>query len=167
VDLHLRRATSDDAEGVAYVYVESWNQALVPSLPPRVLDSEQTARWRHDLKAASLRWWLAQSGESVIGFVGTGPSRDPADAELGELDTIAVSPSAWRRGVGRRLMDVAVHDLVEAGYRQAVVWTLADYESGRHFYEATGWHTSGESRADGQQIAFRRHPAGLRARRRK
>ena len=59
---------------------------------PRVLDPEQVARWSRDLDAGRVQWWLAESGGSVVGFVGTGPSRDPIDPDLGELDTIAVAP---------------------------------------------------------------------------
>ncbi|WP_414690517.1 GNAT family N-acetyltransferase [Nocardioides sp.] len=76
-------------------------------MPPRVLDPEQVARWERDLDARSLRWWVAEGGgPSVVGFVGTGSSRDPLDRDLGELDTIAVSPPWWRHGVGSRLMSL-------------------------------------------------------------
>jgi GNAT superfamily N-acetyltransferase len=156
VDFHVRQATSEDAEQVAGVYVASWNAGFGHLMPPRVLDPEQVARWQRDLDAGRIHWWLAEVGASVIGFAGTGPSRDPVEPGLGELDTIAVSPSAWRHGVGTRLMDVAVRDLRRAGYRRGVLWTLAGYEQGSRFYEATGWHASGEHRDGGRQIAFRR-----------
>ena len=160
VEFRLRRATSDDAERVAEVYVSSWNEGFAHLMPPRALDREQVARWELDLATERLSWWLAESNTSVIGFAGSGPSREPIDPELGELDTIAVAPRAWRRGVGRRLMDVAVGDLVDAGYRQAILWTLADYPPGMEFYEATGWRASGEVRDSGLQIAFRRSLLG-------
>jgi GNAT superfamily N-acetyltransferase len=74
---------------------------------------------------------------------------------MGELDTIAVAPAAWRHGVGRKLMECALDALRTAGYEQGILWTLADYEQGRTFYEATGWRSSGEIRDSGRQIAFR------------
>ena len=83
------------------------------------------------------------------------PSRDPLEPGLGELDTIAVRPSAWRHGVGRLLMEAALADLVAAHFGEGILWTLADYGRGRDFYEATGWHASGETRDAGRQIAFR------------
>jgi N-acetylglutamate synthase-like GNAT family acetyltransferase len=155
VDFHVRLASPTDAEGIARVYVTSWNEGFAHLMPLRVLNPEQVARWSQDLGARRVRWWLAESGESVVGFVGTRPSRDPKDPDLGELDTIAVSPSAWRHGVGRRLMDSALDDLRAAGHREAILWTLADYEQGRSFYEATGWLASDEVRDAGRQIAFR------------
>lgn len=152
----MRRAVAADAAAVAQVYVASWNSGFAQLMPARVLDSAQVARWARDLRDPQVRWWVAQSGTAVVGFVGTGPSRDPVDPDLGELDTIAVAPTAWRRGLGRRLMRVGLDDLFRAGHGESILWTLADYEPGRSFYEATGWRRSGEMRHSGRQIAFRR-----------
>jgi ribosomal protein S18 acetylase RimI-like enzyme len=156
VDLLVRRASPADARLVAEVYVASWNEGFAGLMPPRVADREQVDRWERDLDDGPVRWWLAQDGHRVLGFVGTGPSRDPIDADLGELDTIAVAPSAWRRGVGRCLMRAALDDLLEAHHREGILWTLAEYGQGRKFYEATGWRAYGEVRDAGRQIAFRR-----------
>jgi GNAT superfamily N-acetyltransferase len=156
VDFEVRRASLEDAGRVARVYVASWNEGFGPLLPRRVLTSEQVARWERQLDFASLRWWVAERAGSLLGFAGTGPSRDPIDPHLGELDTIAVDPTAWRQGVGRRLMGMALSDLVGGGYREGIVWTLADHRPARLFYEATGWHVSGEVRDRGRQIALRR-----------
>jgi N-acetylglutamate synthase-like GNAT family acetyltransferase len=156
VEFCVRRATADDAEGVAEVYVASWNEGFAHLMRPRAFDREQVARWERDLDTGSVQWWLAERGSAVIGFAGTGPSRDPIESDLGELDTIAVAPSNWRHGVGSRLMERTLDDLAGAGYRQGIVWTLADYPEARKFYEATGWHTSGEVRDAGVQIAMRR-----------
>lgn len=161
MDLLLRRATPADAEEIADVYVASWNEGFAGLMPGRVLDREQVDRWRRELGEGSMRWWLAHDNGRVFGFAGTGPSRDPIDPGLGEVDTIAVAPAAWRRGVGRCLMAAALDDLLDAHYRESILWTLADYTQGREFYEATGWSPSGEVRDSGRQIAFRRSP-GLR-----
>ena len=126
-------------------------------MPPRVLDRDEVARWEVDLASESMQWWLAVTNALVVGFVGTGLSRDPVDPRLGEIDTIAVAPVAWRHGVGRALMGVALDDPVGAGYREGIVWTLADYPRARAFYEAMGWRASGEVRLGETQVAFR-HP---------
>ena len=67
----------------------------------------------------------------IVGFAGIGPSRDPIDPELGELDTIAIDPAHWRRGVGRALMAVVVGHLETDGYRAAIVWALENYPQGQ------------------------------------
>ena len=42
VDVHLREATAADAEGVARVYVESWNDGFVDLMPARVLNPSRS-----------------------------------------------------------------------------------------------------------------------------
>jgi GNAT superfamily N-acetyltransferase len=91
---------------------------------------------------SATRWWLAERGDDIVGFVGIGPSRDPIDPDLGKLDTIAVDPVAWRAGVGKALMSLAIEGLGSEGYRSAVLWTLSDYPQAESIYVATGWRIS-------------------------
>jgi ribosomal protein S18 acetylase RimI-like enzyme len=101
------------------------------------------------------RWWVAARCGAIAGFVGIGPSRDPVDPELGELDTIAVDPAHWRSGVGTALMRTALGALDDDGYREAILWTLADYDRGQRFYLSTGWTPDGGTRDNGHQVSFR------------
>jgi ribosomal protein S18 acetylase RimI-like enzyme len=91
----------------------------------------------------------------IVGFVGIAPSRDPIDPTLGEVDTIAVDPSQWHQWIGRELMSVALAHLLKDAYREAVVWTLANYERGRIFYERTGCFLDGRDRTNAQQVLYR------------
>jgi GNAT superfamily N-acetyltransferase len=75
---------------------------------------------------------------------------------LGELDTIAVDPAYWRRGIGRALMDTAVDALRAEGYRRVILWTPARYPQGHAFYEQTGWRRTGATRSEGRHLAFER-----------
>jgi len=160
VALRVRAACADDAARVALIYVESWNDGFGDLVGYRVLDDAQVERWRRTLSSGSTQWWVAEDGAEIVGFVGVGPSRDPIDVALGELDTIAVSPSHWRRGMGRSLMTVALRALA-ADYHDAIVWTVADYDRGYRFYEAMGWHRDGGTRADGREVSFRRSLADI------
>ena len=155
----IRSATPADAERVARIYIDSWNAGFgaLLSRADRIVTPELTERWRHDLaQPVPLRWWVAERAGSIAGFSGIGPSRDPADPRLGELDTIAICPLHWRTGIGKALMAVALRYLVADGYVEAVVWTVEGYERGIAFYEAMGWRRDGGTRADGRQIRFRR-----------
>jgi N-acetylglutamate synthase-like GNAT family acetyltransferase len=120
-----------------------------------VLDHALIERWARDLAHGPQRWSIAEDAGEAVGFVGVGSSRDPIGAGLGELDTIAVAPHAWRTGVGRALMAVAL-DALAVDYHQAIVWTVAEYERGHDFYRATGWVRDGGTRASGREVSFRR-----------
>ncbi len=155
----IRPATPSDAETVVRVYIDSWNAGFgaLLSQADRTVTPALIERWCHDLaQPVPHRWWVAEHMGSIAGFVGIGPSRDPVDARLGELDTIAVDPSHWRTGVGKALMSVALRHLVVDGYDEAVVWTVEGYERGIAFYDAMGWCRDGGVRDGGRQIRFRR-----------
>ncbi len=161
----IRSATADDAEVITRIYIESWNVGFgeILSRADRTVTPELTERWRHDLaQPIPHRWWVAEHKRSIVGFVGIGPSRDPVDAQLGELDTIAVDPPYWRTGIGKALNSVAMQYLVLDGYREAIVWTVEAYERGIAFYQAMGWNRDGGTRDAGLQVRFRRDLAPLR-----
>jgi GNAT superfamily N-acetyltransferase len=141
---------------VARIYIDSWNEGFGALMPARTLTPEVVARWERDLTVSPRRhWWVAEVNEVIVGLIGICPSRDPLDPNLGELDTIAVDPAWWRAGVGRALMAVALRALEAAGYREAVLWTLANYAQGQRFYEATGWRVDGGVRDEGRQVCYR------------
>ncbi|MGH3981957.1 MAG: GNAT family N-acetyltransferase [Pseudonocardiaceae bacterium] len=85
------------------------DEAFAGFFPSRHVSPDLVARWANELAAPwPYRWWVAEDYSKIIGLTGIGASRDPLDATLGELDTIAVHPDHRRRGVGRALMNVAV-----------------------------------------------------------
>jgi hypothetical protein len=89
----IRAAQVSDAETIAQIYVDSWNAGFVGLMTRRRVDTELVARWRRDISAPfPHRWWVAELAGVVVGFAGIGPSRDPIDPALCELDTIAVDP---------------------------------------------------------------------------
>ncbi|PKW15802.1 GNAT family N-acetyltransferase [Saccharopolyspora spinosa] len=115
----MRPATSLDAK-ITQIYVSSWNEGFAGFFPSREVSNGLEARWAEALTAAPpSRWWVATRAEKVVGFAGTGTSRDPVDPNLGELDTIAVDPPCWRTGRGRLLMDSAVDHLCRDGFEEA------------------------------------------------
>ena len=163
--LAIRSATAADAETVARIYVDSWNAGFgeLMSQADRVTTPELIERWRNDLvQPVPHRWWVAEHSGSIAGFVGIGPSRDPVDPSLGELDTIAVDPPYWRAGIGKALISLALRFLVADGYHEGILWTVEGYERGIAFYEAMGWRRDGGVRDGGRQIRFRRDLDALR-----
>ena len=148
----IRSATRADAARVVQIYVDSWNAGFGDLMPPIEVSDARIARWSDTL--ADGNWWVAEVDDTIAGVVGIGPSRDPIDPDLGELDTIAVDPAYWRQGVGKALMQKALQALATT-YPEAILWTLANYPQGQHFYESTGWTLHGVSRANGHQLSYR------------
>ncbi|MEU8225836.1 GNAT family N-acetyltransferase [Kribbella sp. NPDC048915] len=156
----IRPADPADAGEIARVYVASWNQGFGELMPPAVLTAERVARWRETVAGGN--WWVAEYDGEFAGFVGIGDSRDPVEAGLGELDTIAVDPAYWRHGVGTALLRKALGELA-AQYDQAILWTLADYPQGQNFYVKSGWTLTDTTRADGTQLMYRHKLQNLKS----
>jgi ribosomal protein S18 acetylase RimI-like enzyme len=148
----VRKAVPDDAPAIAEIHVASWRAAYRGIVPDETLDGlsveRRTAYWRRLVEApGDSRVFVATVGDDVVGFASTGPGRDD-DLPLGarELYTIYLAPTSWRRGIGRRLLDLAVDDLRDRGHELVVLWVLRDNDRGRRFYEAAGWTADGSSR---------------------
>lgn len=161
----IRPAVPEDTETVVRIYIDSWNAGYGELMlqADRTVTQDLVRRWRHDLaQSFPHRWWVAEHMGSIVGLVGIGPSRDPVDPELGELDSIAVDPPYWRQGIGKALISLALQYLVSDGYREAILWTVEGYERGITFYGAMGWRRDGGVRDNGRQVRFRRDLAPLR-----
>jgi GNAT superfamily N-acetyltransferase len=59
-----------------------------------------------------------------------------------------VHPDAWRTGIGRALMDVALGDLRAAGWRWVTLWVLAENQQARAFYARFGFPPDGAEMTD-------------------
>jgi GNAT superfamily N-acetyltransferase len=138
----IRQATSDEAEAVARVQVDTWQEAYAHVLPREQLlalsVTDRAETWRRTPPL------VAEVKGEIVGFVSVGRSRD-ADGD-GELYAIYVLPDHWGTGVGRALIEAGEAKLRELGHGRASLWVLEDNPRARNFYEAAGWSTDGTTR---------------------
>ena len=145
----VRPATPADAEALARLHLRSWRATYDPLLTPADrrlirLDERRTA-WRARLAGPSGSVWLAERAGHVLGLVAVGPAEDPdLDARhVGEVASIHVSPGRRGFGLGRQLLTRGEAVLRELGYREAILWVLADNAAARRLYEHLGWLPDG------------------------
>lgn len=147
--MSVRAATPADARGIAEVHVLTWRAAYARVFPAGVLASlsvdRRAEQWLEPLVAGD-RIWVAEDGESVVGFASAGPSRTEED--VAELYAIYVVPDAWGTGAGHELMQAAIGWFLAEEYTTAMLWVLSDNPRARRFYEREGWRTDGETRVE-------------------
>lgn len=119
----VRRATTDDASGIAGVHVAAWQVAYRGLIPQGHLDQidlgERTEQWRSLLegKAATAEipppvMFVAEDSAVVVGFACVGRYRDePCQEALGELWAMYVAPESWGNEVGDALMAATLEEL--------------------------------------------------------
>jgi GNAT superfamily N-acetyltransferase len=142
-DVGIRRAEPADANPLANLHVDVWDDAYTGLMPQGILDDrrakvdERAARWREILTTSEHATWLAEDPEGLVGFSGSGPGRDnDTDIEL-ELYALYVRASYYGTGVGYALFERAVGD------RAAYLWVLANNERAIRFYERQGFRLDG------------------------
>ena len=103
------------------------------------------ADWVSALTDPNAQTYIAFAADEAAGVVSVGG---------GVMQTLYVMPESWGRGIGSRLHDLALDRLREAGVREARLWTLAENQRARTFYERRGWKLTGRTRL----VPFPPHP---------
>lgn len=155
-DLSVRLATVRDAPAVAATQSAAWHDAFAGTLPPAVLDQLRgpvaVAQWRAAVltpPSPRHRLLVAVTGEEVVGFAALAPSEDPDldPADDAEIVALSVQPAHLRAGHGSRLVNAAVDQLRESGFRTAHVWLAESDSRLREFLEGAGWGDDGARRS--------------------
>jgi GNAT superfamily N-acetyltransferase len=146
--LELRTAQAADALPVARVHVRSWQvgyRALLPaSYLAQLRPEERAQRYTFgSTEPGAPETIVAVETGVILGFATTAPARDADLPGCGELCALYVEPAHWGRGIGRTLMAAARARLLECGFREAALWTLAGNARAESFYRADGWAPDG------------------------
>jgi GNAT superfamily N-acetyltransferase len=141
-DVSIRQAVLADAEPLAHLHVDVWDDAYTGLIPQGILDdrrekvANRVDRWRDILKGREPTW-VAEDSDGPIGFASTGPPRDNDMDDMLELYALYVRAAYYGTGVGYALFEVAVGD------RAAYLWVLAGNERAIGFYERQGFRLDG------------------------
>lgn len=138
----IRRATPDDAESLAHLHIDVWDDAYTGLMPQGILDdrrakvASRVAHWREILDQDP-DVFLAESENGLIGFAAAGSGRDnDVDIDL-ELKSLYVRATWWGTGLGYALFETAIGD------RAAYLWVLASNTRAIQFYERQGFRLDG------------------------
>jgi GNAT superfamily N-acetyltransferase len=138
----IRRADPADAEALAHLHLDVWDDAYTGLMPQGILDDrrervdERVERWR-DILTEPRPTWVAEDAEGLIGFASAGPARDNDVDDLLELYSLYVRASYWDAGVGYALFEETLGD------QAAYLWVLASNARAIRFYERQGFRLDG------------------------
>jgi ribosomal protein S18 acetylase RimI-like enzyme len=154
----IRKATPQDACGIAFVHVRSWQVAYRGHMPDGFLDGleQRTNMWRELTLQPDKILLVAEASEGdIVGFAALAPSRDPdANSSTAEVAAIYIHPEKWREGIGRALLSASLDQLRERGYDQTTLWVLEGNQRARSFYESFGFTQDGAIKDDDHWKSF-------------
>jgi GNAT superfamily N-acetyltransferase len=139
-DVQIRRAVPEDAEALARLHVDCWDDAYTGLMPQEILDARRddvparVERWRKIL--ATGHTTVAEHEASLIGFVNAAPGALVPGFEI-QLFALYVRAAWWDTGVGSALFAKAVGD------RSAYLWVLEGNDRAIRFYERKGFRLDG------------------------
>ncbi len=155
----VRRARPEDAEALAHLHLDVWDDAYTGLMPQRILDerrektTDRVDRWRAIL-AGDHSNLLADGPDGLVGFANAGPGRDnDVDIDL-ELWALYVRAGSWGTGVGYALFEETVGD------RAAYLWVLAGNDRAIRFYERQGFRRDGTDDMQDEGLHIRMVRAG-------
>ena len=165
--VRIARALVGDAEQLADLHLDVWEEAYADLMPASVFTErrrrrdERVASWSGIIAAGSSDNLLAWSPEgALLGFSSTGGGRDP-DEGLPPLELMAlyVRASSYGTGVGHALLQAALGD------SPAYLWVLDGNVRAIGFYECHGFVFDGATKPEdvGLERRMVRGPGGGQA----
>lgn len=144
--LIIRNADQSDANSIARVHVDVWQEHYRGLMPDAILDSQKyetrEKRWFVTLsktnQAAGV--FVFDEDGKIFGFCHVGPSRDKnASKDMGELYALYLLPEKRGSGQGFALLNRGMDYLRKLNYKQCYLWVLSGNKLAKKFYEQSGW----------------------------
>ena len=132
----------DDCFAISNVYEESWKSAYKGIIPQTYLDSIPKGHWVKFLSDSTWNTLIMLDGDTVIGTSSYGKSRFVDMDCYGEIISIYLLPEYLGKGYGKQLLQTAIHDLIQMGYKDIFLYVLEANAKTRHFYEQFGFKAS-------------------------
>lgn len=140
----VRRATVDDAVGIATVHIASWRETYRGIVPDPFLKDlsieRRTANWIMSLSDPNHEYhraFVAEVEGQLVGFSNYGFNREKDLGIEGELFAVYLLRSSQKKGIGRQLVEAAAGGLLSMAAQSMLVWVLAENPA-RGFYERLG-----------------------------
>lgn len=147
-EVSIRPAAEADAEALAHLHVDAWEDAYAGLMPDEVFVdrratvTQRVEAWRRILRDASSLTTVAEHSGRLIGFTSVGAG-DAAERPVEhELLALYVRAAWWGKGVGRALLLAGLAD------RPAFLWVLSGNDRAISFYRAHGFEPDGAEHAD-------------------
>jgi len=147
----IRPGTVGDAATIARIHVEGWRAAYADIVPPELMAARtrlavRTVEFEEALRDAAEgeRFWLFERDGQGVALAYTRPGRDSDVPNPGELKLFYTLPELKGGGIGVRLFEHAIGDLVDRGL-SPYLYTFRENAAARAWYERRGWRADGAS----------------------
>ncbi|OLF38681.1 GNAT family N-acetyltransferase [Psychrobacter sp. C 20.9] len=141
----IRKAEQKDYSDIAKVHVHSWHDTYLDLLPISYINemnnlAKKTALWEQILRQPEVEVWVAQDGDTIVGFIGY-----YSQNERYEITTLYILPTYQHQGMGSTLMKASLQDIIAANAEARFhLWVLDTNSNAINFYKKHGFEQSAE-----------------------
>lgn len=152
--LNLRRGTVADLPAA----VRLWEEAQSARKGAAFYAPEMLQMETERLGQEHARFLIAAENDECVALGLYSPARENSGTGiviqgLAHISSVAVKPSHWGRGIGRRLISALIEELVSDGYSCAQLWTQSTNARAIGLYNALGFRpTDDEKIFEGESI---------------
>lgn len=143
----IRKANLEDFADIASIHFKSWHAAYLNLLPESYLNNEnklleKTKMWQELIAHPDVIVWIAyDTSNNSLGFIGYF-----ANSDIYEITTLYVLPDYHGLGIGTKLMNTSLQDLLNANINaHFCLWVLETNVAAIDFYKKLGFIFSGEN----------------------
>ena len=141
----IRKAEQKDYSDIAKVHVHSWHDTYLDLLPISYINemnnlAKKTAMWEQILRQPEVEVWVAQDGDTIVGFIGY-----YSQNKRYEITTLYILPTYQHQGMGSTLMKASLQDIIAANAEARFhLWVLETNTNAINFYKKHGFEQSAE-----------------------
>lgn len=137
--MNVRKAEIEDAEVIARINVETWQDAYKgiiddSILSARKVDDKRISTWAKIIENPERVVLVCENVEGIMGYLSAGPARDNYGIK-NEIIALYVKPIAQRYGAGSALIKAYKQIINEQSF---YLYVLQKNQKARCFYEKNG-----------------------------
>ena len=141
--MEIRRIRPDDSRmDISRIYEESWKSAYKGIVPQAYLDSIPNGHWAPHLDQPGWHTLICVDEGRAIGTTSFCESRFQQFPSWGEIISLYLLPEYAGQGYGKALLEAALCELKQLGFRDIFLWVLEENHHARLFYEKMGFNVS-------------------------
>lgn len=139
----IRRRQKNDCKDIAKIVTISWNETYKGIVPDWFLEylyeneEERAIKAYNEFDEDHNHQFVLEINDEIVGFINCGASLDEDYPNCGEIFALYILKKHHKKGLGKKLVEVAKKELKNLGFNQMIICCLKGNQS-NDFYKHIG-----------------------------
>lgn len=142
MNVDIRFAEPDDEDGIAELFMKTWQISLKHMLPDGFIERFQlaTQKQKYAERIHDPEWILmiAKSGDRIVGMIGARNNDSEPLFYQKQIKSLYVDPDYQRLRIGTKLLQAVFAEMTKQGAESVMLWCLSANYAACSFYAKHG-----------------------------